>query len=110
MARPREFDEEEVLDAAALRFWACGYDGTSLRDLIETTGLTGPSLYNAFGDKRALYQKTLDRYVEGSIAERIRRCETLPPRELIHAFFDEILEAFASGPGSQGLHADQCDA
>jgi TetR/AcrR family transcriptional repressor of nem operon len=91
MARPREFDENEVLDAAGQCFWARGYEGTSLRGLIESTGLTGASLYNAFGDKRALYQKTLDRYVEGSIADRIRRCQDLPPRQAIGAFFEDII-------------------
>ena len=91
MARPREFDEEVVLDAAVQCFWSRGYEATSVRDLIETTGLTGASLYNAFGGKRALFRAALDRYVERSIGERIKRCEALPPREAIAAFFDEIL-------------------
>jgi len=91
MARPREFDEEVVLDAAVECFWSQGYEATSIRDLIETTGLTGASLYNAFGDKRALFRTALDHYVEGSIGKRIRRCETLPPREAISAFFNDIL-------------------
>lgn len=92
MARPREFDEDEVLDAATLCFWMHGYEGASLRDLIESTGLTSASLYNAFGDKRRLYQKSLDRYVESSIADRIRRCEELPPREAISAFLAEVVK------------------
>jgi TetR/AcrR family transcriptional repressor of nem operon len=91
MARPREFDEEVVLDAAVECFWSRGYEATSVRDLIETTGLTGASLYNAFGGKRALFRAALDRYVERSIGERIKRCEALPPREAIAAFFEEIL-------------------
>lgn len=91
MVRPREFDEEVVLDAAVECFWQRGYAATSVRDLIETTGLTGASLYNAFGDKRSLFRTALDRYVESSIGERIKRCEALPPREAIAAFFDEIL-------------------
>jgi TetR/AcrR family transcriptional repressor of nem operon len=92
MARPREFDEGAVLDAAMQCFWARGYEATSVRDLIERTGLTGPSLYNAFGDKRALYHRALDRYVEEGIADRIRRCEALAPREAIAAFFDAIVK------------------
>ena len=91
MARPREFDEEAVLDAAVQCFWAHGYEATSVRDLIEKTGITGASLYNAFGDKRALYQRALDHYVEDSVVDRIRRCETLAPREAIGAFFAEIV-------------------
>jgi TetR/AcrR family transcriptional repressor of nem operon len=41
MARPRELDEEVVLDAAVKRHWHRGYEATSVRDLMETTGLTG---------------------------------------------------------------------
>ncbi len=92
MARPREFDEEAVLDAAVECFWARGYEATSVRDLIEKTGLTGASLYNAFGDKRSLYRKALDHYVEQSVADRIRRCEGLAPRQAIGEFFAEIVE------------------
>ena len=89
MARPREFDEAVVLDAAVQCFWAHGYEATSIRDLIEKTGITGA--YNAFGDKRALYQRALDHYVEDSVLDRIRRCEALAPREAIGAFFAEIV-------------------
>ena len=92
MARPREFDEGAVLDAAVLCFWSRGYEATSVKDLVEKTGITAASLYNAFGDKRAIYEKALDHYVEGSVADRIRRCEALAPRDAIGAFFEEILK------------------
>lgn len=92
MARPREFNEGIVLDAALQCFWRRGYDSTSVRDLIGETGLTGASLYNAFGDKHALYQKALDRYVETSIVDRIRRCERLAPLDGIEAFFAEVVK------------------
>jgi TetR/AcrR family transcriptional repressor of nem operon len=91
MARPREFDEEVVLDAAIQCFWSRGYEATSVKDLIGKTGIAAASLYNAYGDKRALFRAALDHYVAGSIGERIRRCEALPPRRAISAFFDEIL-------------------
>ena len=89
MPRPREFDEEVVLDAATQRFWKNGYEATSVRDVAEEMGLTGASLYNAFGDKRALYRLVLDRYAKGSIAE----CEkalggNTPPKLAIKKFFD----------------------
>ena len=92
MARPREFDESAVLDAAVLCFWKQGYEATSVRDLVEHTGIAAASLYNAFGDKRALYEKALDHYVEDSIADRIRRCKSLPPLRAIEAFFEEIVK------------------
>jgi TetR/AcrR family transcriptional regulator, transcriptional repressor for nem operon len=92
MARPREFEEETVLDAAMRCFWDRGYQATSVRDLVNKTGITGASLYNAFGDKRALYRKALDRYVDRSIADRLQRCAKLAPREAIGAFLAEILK------------------
>src|SRR4051812_22211104 len=92
VARPREFDEGAVLDAAVQCFWARGYEATSVRDLIERTGLNGASLYNAFGDKRQLYQRALEHYVAGSVADRMRRCGQLPPREAIATFLAEVLK------------------
>jgi len=91
MARPREFDEAAVLDAAVRCFWARGYQSTSVKDLMDRTGLTAASLYNAYGDKRAIFRTALEHYVESSIETRIRRCETLPPRDAIGSFFDDIL-------------------
>ncbi len=102
MGRPREFDEDAVLDAAVQCFWIRGYEATSVRELIEKTGITGASLYNAFGDKRALYQKALDHYVEGSIGERIRRCRELAPHEAIRAFFADILKRSLSDRQHKG--------
>ena len=69
-----------------------GYEATSVRHLMAQTGITAASLYNAFGEKRALYQKALDHYVEASVADRIRRCEALPPRQAIEAFVEDIVK------------------
>lgn len=92
MARPREFDEGAVLDAAVACFWKQGYEATSVRDLVARTGITAASLYNAFGDKRSLYGRVLDHYVEASVADRIRRCEALPPYRAIEVFLEEIVK------------------
>ncbi|RVT92129.1 TetR/AcrR family transcriptional regulator [Rhodovarius crocodyli] len=102
MARPREFDEDAVLDAAVQRFWSHGYEATSVRDLIAGTGLTAASLYNAFGDKRALYGRSLSRYVDNSIDDRIRRCSELPPRAGVRAFLAEIVERSLADPDHKG--------
>jgi TetR/AcrR family transcriptional repressor of nem operon len=66
--RPREFDPDEVLERALMAFWRLGYEGCSVADLVRATGLQKQSLYNAFGDKRALFAKALDRYAELSAA------------------------------------------
>lgn len=102
MARPREFDEDSVLDAVVLCFWNRGFEATSIRDLIEQTGLTGASLYNAFGDKRALYERALEHYVESSIADRLRRCAELAPLDAIEAFFEEIVRRSLTDENRKG--------
>jgi TetR/AcrR family transcriptional repressor of nem operon len=92
LARPREFDEDTVLEAAMNCFWTRGYELTSIRHLADEMELTGASIYNAFGDKRSLYKRALDRYLECSVHDRIGRLAELPPVPAIRAFFDEIIE------------------
>ena len=75
------------------RFWADGFAGTSVRDLGEAMGLGQASVYNAFGDKRALFTQCLDRYLDANMRARIARVEkSLPPRQAIEAFLTEIVE------------------
>jgi AcrR family transcriptional regulator len=63
--RPRSFDAERALDRALKVFLEKGYEGASLTDLTKAMGINRPSLYAAFGDKRSLFQKSLERYSEG---------------------------------------------
>lgn len=93
MARPRAFDEGTALEAAMQRFWADGYAGTSVRDLGDAMGLSQASVYNAFGDKRALFTQCLDHYLDANMRARIARLETTqPPRQAIEMFLHEIVE------------------
>lgn len=102
MARPREFDEPAVLDAAVQCFWTRGYEATSMRELADAMGITGASLYNAFGGKRSLFGQALERYVRQSFDDRVRRCERMPPLQAIRVFFDEIIERSLSDPQRKG--------
>ncbi|MBB6306444.1 TetR/AcrR family transcriptional regulator [Xanthobacter tagetidis] len=102
MARPRAFDEAEVLEAAVDCFWSQGYEATSVRDLAAEMGITGASLYNAFGDKRALYELAFDRYVRAGVHDRIARLEDLPPLEAIETFFAEVVENARADPARKG--------
>ena len=62
MARPREFDEAEVIRLAADVFWQKGYQDAALPDLLAGMKLTRGSLYKAFGDKKTLYLRVLEHY------------------------------------------------
>ena len=93
MARLREFDEDRALDAAVDCFWSRGYEATSVRDLAREMGIGGASLYNAFGGKRALFARVLERYANRSSRERIARLEAgHRPREAIRAFLAEVID------------------
>jgi AcrR family transcriptional regulator len=60
--RPPTYDADEALARALDTFWTSGFAGTSLDDLSAATGMNRPSLYGAFGDKRALFLKALMSY------------------------------------------------
>jgi TetR/AcrR family transcriptional repressor of nem operon len=103
MARPRQFDAQTALSAAQDAFWAKGYKATSTRELTQAMGLTQPSLYNAFGDKRSLFLQSLDDYLNRSLRERIARLEgTLPPVQALARFFAESIERGVSDPQHRG--------
>ena len=71
MARPREFEIEDALDAAAKAFWSRGYEATSIEDLMKATGLHKGSLYKAFSSKHDLFKSALEHYLRK--IETIRR-------------------------------------
>jgi TetR/AcrR family transcriptional repressor of nem operon len=64
MARQKEFDRDEVLHKAMEAFWARGYEGTSIQDLVKHMGINRQSIYDTFGDKHTLFLQALDRYRE----------------------------------------------
>jgi len=64
MARHKEFDQDQALQKAMEVFWACGYEATSMQDLVEHMGINRQSLYDTFSDKHSLFLKALDRYQE----------------------------------------------
>src|SRR5215470_9458675 len=65
LGRPRAFDADAALDRALKVFWRKGYEGASLSELTKAMGINRPSLYAAFGDKKALFRKALERYEKG---------------------------------------------
>jgi AcrR family transcriptional regulator len=95
--RPRNFDSDEALDAALSIFWKNGFDAASLSDLTESTGLTKPSLYAAFGDKEALYLRVLERYKENWLARHIAVLESEPQaKDAVERFMHSLAEMLTS--------------
>ncbi|MBZ0288774.1 MAG: TetR/AcrR family transcriptional regulator [Anaerolineae bacterium] len=91
MPRPREFDRETVLDKAMLLFWAQGYEATSVRDLTAATGISSSSMYEFFGDKRAIFLAALERYcqIEQAGVAQIAAAAA-SPQEFVETLFASI--------------------
>ena len=102
VGRPREFDIEVALDAAIEVFWSKGYDGASLTDLTEALGITRPSLYAAFKDKRGLYLRAIERYASSEECPPIVEFDSQHDiAKAVHAFFSASID-YATGTAQQG--------
>ncbi|CAN5277825.1 TetR/AcrR family transcriptional regulator [soil metagenome] len=64
--RPLSFDRNAALNAAMLLFWRHGYEATSLSDLTTAMGVTPPSVYAAFGNKKRLFLEAVGLYLAGA--------------------------------------------
>lgn len=96
--RPRSFDPDTALAAVTATFRTRGFTGTSLDDLADATGLNRPSLYAAFGDKRALYLAALDRTTQRlRLAFDTLADANLPPRKMLRAVFRAAIDGFLTG-------------
>ena len=62
IGRPLSFDRNVALRQAMLTFWRYGYETTSVSDLTTAMGITAPSLYTAFGDKKQLFLEAVRLY------------------------------------------------
>jgi TetR/AcrR family transcriptional repressor of nem operon len=106
MARPREFDEEQALDRAMDVFWRKGYQATSTDDLMKAMGIGRGSFYNAFGSKRHVYLRTLDRYLdllrEGGPYRMLFEME--PGADALRALTQSYLASVASEGGAHGCY------
>ena len=63
--RPRNFDEDQAIDSAMRVFWEKGFEGTTMTDLTDATGLSRSSIHAAFGSKEGLFLKAVERYQSG---------------------------------------------
>lgn len=110
MPRPRKFDEDAVVQQAMALFWRRGWHATSIDELVKATGLNRGSLYGAFGDKRGLFLRALQRYRDDIAGREIAILrgheiggdgwdEEKPPAERLRAYFDHVIRFSLSDEG-----------
>jgi len=93
MARPRAFNEDEVIDKAVEVFWAKGYEATSIQDLINAMGIQRGSLYATFGSKQQLFLKSLNRYSVTVVKNLLEILESdVSAIRSIELFFSQLVE------------------
>jgi TetR/AcrR family transcriptional repressor of nem operon len=78
MARTRQFDERQALVSAMLVFWEKGYEATSIQDLEQAMGLNRTSIYNAFGNKRAIFNRVMTCYKESVMSSLLAELDSTP--------------------------------
>jgi AcrR family transcriptional regulator len=120
--RPRQFDEEEALEAALQLFWRHGYEGTSLAALTDAMGINMPSLYAAFGNKESLFGRVLEKYLRGPASYLTKALAEPTARQAAEALFRGAITmtmdtrhpdgcllvhgALVSGPGAEGVRKE----
>jgi TetR/AcrR family transcriptional regulator, copper-responsive repressor len=93
--RPRAFDRDGALDKAMRLFWAHGYEATSVAELSHAMGINPPSLYAAFGDKRQLFEESVEAYQAGPGCFAQEALESdLPARAAIEKLLMEAAARF----------------
>ncbi|MFW2367005.1 MAG: TetR/AcrR family transcriptional regulator [Desulforhopalus sp.] len=92
MARA-QFDKNEVIEKSIDLFWQYGFNGSSMKQVVETTGLKPGSIYLAFGNKKALFREALERYARNRTAQMHRVLDSAPSvGEGIRAILEGVIE------------------
>jgi TetR/AcrR family transcriptional repressor of nem operon len=100
--RTKEFEPDEIADAAMRVFWARGYAATSVQDLVEGTGLSRSSLYSTFESKQGLYQQALRRYQAITTANVELMASPGSTKDVIRQLLMRIVEDELGDPQRRG--------
>ena len=92
MGRRPAFKTDAVLTGAQDAFWANGFEGTSMDDLLKATGLSKSSLYSSFGTKEQLFLSAFDKYRDDRAQEMRDLLATQPGLPGVRTFFQLIIE------------------
>jgi TetR/AcrR family transcriptional regulator, transcriptional repressor for nem operon len=102
MVGVRQFDEQEVIALALDVFWRKGLHDATMQDLAAATGVQRGSLYNAYGDKEAIFLRAFDQYAEQFLETAAQALAEGDAAERLRTFFDVIIVNMTSGSPSRG--------
>jgi TetR/AcrR family transcriptional repressor of nem operon len=102
MVGVRQFDEQEVIAQALDVFWRKGLHDATMQDLAAATGVQRGSLYNAYGDKEAIFLRAFDQYAVQFLETAAKALAEGDAEERLRAFFDVIIVNMTSGSPSRG--------
>lgn len=100
--RAKEFEPDEIADAAMRVFWQRGYAATSIQNLVEGTGLSRSSLYSTFESKQGLFQQALRRYEAVTTSNVALLSGSGTPKTLIRELLMRVAENELSDPQRRG--------
>jgi AcrR family transcriptional regulator len=101
--RPRSFDRDAALRSAMNVFWARGYDGASLDELLRAMGgITPPSFYAAFGSKEELFLEVVQLYQRASGVAPMRALEASPVRDGVEGMLRAAVDQFDNSAVGRG--------
>ena len=110
MPKSVTFDRDQVIENVMELFWKKGYNGTSMQDLVDVTGLNRSSFYNSFGDKFSLFEEALKTYQKQQndmLQESFTQAKT--PKQAIISLFKGISDDIRSG-NQKGCMFTSCTA
>ena len=102
MAGVRQFDEQEVIAVALSVFWRKGLHDATMQDLAAATGVQRGSLYNAYGDKEAIFLRAFDRYAGQFLETAANALAQGDTAARLRNFFDLIIVNMTSGSPPRG--------
>ena len=92
--RPLSFDRDKALEQAMLTFWRHGYETSSISDLTAAMGISAPSLYTAYGDKKQLFLEAMRLYAGSPDDMEKALTEAPTSREAAQAMLVDAAETF----------------